>query len=212
MVRRRLRGERTDLECINTVCELVAAGCTLITSRVWVGVNALTWHNWREANHHRILEKYKVAVQCYLEHMADATLEILEKLKRDRDAALKKYNAELREYRRALRDYEVAPKDAKLEKPVEPVYDGPSEFDIRIADMRVRERNFHLEKRYPDFANKSEVTSTGRTSILQEINIREAKTPAEAMWIYQRLIELEAGLRLLWLGQARHGKPWPGRG
>jgi hypothetical protein len=58
---RRRRGTRTDEDCVNHVCELVACGMTCKAARDHVGVPAITWYYWRRDNVARTLEKYELA-------------------------------------------------------------------------------------------------------------------------------------------------------
>ena len=77
-VLRRKRGNRTDRDCIDEICELIAQGITVMASVRYVGVPYATWHKWIHLNHERAGEKYEFAYTCHLEAMADRTLQIYE--------------------------------------------------------------------------------------------------------------------------------------
>jgi hypothetical protein len=68
---RRVRGLRTDEDCISEVCELVACGVTCKAARAAIGIPTITWYKWRTANHCNLREKYAYALQCNLAEIAD---------------------------------------------------------------------------------------------------------------------------------------------
>ncbi len=70
-VRRRARGAKTDAQCVNEVCALVAQGLTLKTALRVVGVPQVTWYMWRQDNVAQLLEKFEFANVCNLDGMAD---------------------------------------------------------------------------------------------------------------------------------------------
>jgi hypothetical protein len=181
---RRKRGVRTDEDCINEVCELISRGITATASVRFVGVPWATWQAWLKKNHEQARDKYEFAYSCHLEVMADNTLRIFEQLKAERDAALKAYN----EAHRVWREWKPPAKEPKTPRPPEPIYEGPTDLDVRLASERVKARQWHLERRHEKFRAKHSVEQTAPVSILQEINIREAKTPEEAMRAYAKLI------------------------
>jgi hypothetical protein len=78
---RRLRGERTDEDCVDEICEHVAKGLTLKSALTWIGVPELGWYIWKRENVHDIKAKYAAAQQCFLDNMADATIDVLEELR-----------------------------------------------------------------------------------------------------------------------------------
>src|SRR6266511_3104903 len=80
-VTQRKRGNRTDRDCTDEVCELIALGITVMASVRYVGVPYETWHKWNKLNHEQAREKYEFAYNCHLEAMADRTLQIYEELK-----------------------------------------------------------------------------------------------------------------------------------
>ena len=183
--KRRKRGVRTDSDCINEICELVSQGITATASVRFVGVPWATWQAWLKKNHEQARDKYEFAYSCHLEVMADNTLRIFEQLKAERDAALKAYN----EAHRVWREWKPPAQEPKTPRPPEPIYEGPTDLDVRLASERVKARQWHLERRHEKFRAKHSVEQTARVSILQEINIREAKTPEEAMRAYAKLID-----------------------
>jgi hypothetical protein len=52
-VKRRKRGARTDRDCIDEICELIAQGATATSSVRYVGVSWATWQKWLKLNHER---------------------------------------------------------------------------------------------------------------------------------------------------------------
>jgi len=83
--KRRKRGARTDLDCINEICELIAQGITVMAAVRYVGVPYATWHKWVKLNHEQSREKFEFAYFAHLEAMADRTLQIYEDLKTQRE-------------------------------------------------------------------------------------------------------------------------------
>jgi hypothetical protein len=63
----RKRGNRTDRDCIDEICELIAQGITVMASVRYVGVPYATWHKWTKLNHEQAREKYEFAYICHLE-------------------------------------------------------------------------------------------------------------------------------------------------
>ena len=84
---RRTRGERSDEDCINEICELVARGLTLKTALTWIGVPELGWYIWKREDAHDVRAKYAMAQQCFLDDLADATIDVFEELKAKFEAA-----------------------------------------------------------------------------------------------------------------------------
>jgi hypothetical protein len=73
-VKRRKRGARTDNDCINEICELVAQGITATAASRYVGVPWAMWQSWLKKNHEQAREKFDFSYGSHLEVMADATL------------------------------------------------------------------------------------------------------------------------------------------
>jgi hypothetical protein len=143
-VTQRKRGNRTDRDCIDEICELIAQGITVMASVRYVGVPYATWHKWTKLNHEQAREKYEFAYICHLEAMADRTLQIYEELKALRESEMAKFIA--------AHDAWCDKVDAlaKGEKaPREPVYRGPSEWELSLAEKRVSVRKWQLELRKP---------------------------------------------------------------
>jgi hypothetical protein len=86
--KRRKRGARSDRDCIDEACSLIAQGITTMAAVKYVGVPYATWHKWIKNNHEQAKEKYEFAYTCHLEAMADRTLQIYEELKALRESAL----------------------------------------------------------------------------------------------------------------------------
>jgi hypothetical protein len=73
--------------------------------------------------------------------------------------------------------------------PREPVYRGPSEWELSLAEKRVSIRKWQLELRHAKFQRKQHVENTVRTdvTISHEINLK--RDPREAMSEYLKLID-----------------------
>jgi hypothetical protein len=173
--KRRKRGARTDRDCINEICELVSQGITATASVKYVGVPWVTWHKWLKLNHEQAREKYEFAYLCHLEAMADRTLQIYEELEAQRESALHEFYQAHDAWRNKVDTLEKGEKP-----PREPVYRGPTEWELSLAEKRVAVRKWQLELRHAKFQRKHQLETHQRVSILQEINIRDARTPEEA--------------------------------
>ena len=185
------RGARTDLDCINEICEIVAQGITATAAVKFVGVPWATWHKWLKLNHHEANERYDFAVIAHLEAMADKTLLIYEELKAKREAAKEKYNAALQEWRLAQRNYETTlrkwrnsdavnrPPEPVCEGPTEPIYDGPEEWELSLAEKRVKVRQWQLEARAAQFRKKQDLNNNNNTvrCTVHEVKINDLQTP-----------------------------------
>jgi hypothetical protein len=182
-VKRRKRGARTDRDCIDEICELIAQGITATASVKYVGVPWATWHKWVKLNHEQAREKYEFAYTCHLEVMADRTLQIYEELKAQRESEMSKFVAAHDAWRDQMDNLEKNKKP-----PREPIYRGPTEWELSLAEKRVSIRKWQLELRHAKFQRKHQFESTQNISVLQEINIRDARSPQEAMAMYARLI------------------------
>jgi hypothetical protein len=68
---RRKRGARTDRDCIDEICELIAQGITATASVRFVGVPWATWQAWLKQNHQQANEKFEFAYTAHLEVMSD---------------------------------------------------------------------------------------------------------------------------------------------
>jgi hypothetical protein len=116
--------------------------------------------------------------------MADRTLQIYDELKAQRESEMSKFIAAHDAWCDRMDNLE------KNEKPPrEPIYRGPTEWELSLAEKRVAVRKWQLELRHAKFQRKHQLETHQRVSILQEINIRDARTPEEAMKLYQRLID-----------------------
>ena len=121
--------------------------------------------------------------------MADRTLQIYEDLKTQREIARKKYFDDHRKWR-----HEVAELGKDDKRPAEPVYEGPEEWELSIAEKRVKVRQWQLEARHEKFRRKQEVEHKETRSVYNEINVRDARTPEEGMRAYAKTDRIEAGL------------------
>ena len=131
-VMRRQRGSRTDRDCIDEICELIAQGITVMASTRYVGVRYATWHKWTKFNHEQAQEKYEFAHLCHLDAMADRTLQIYEDLKALRESEMSKFVAEHDAWRAKVDNLQEGER-----RPVEPVYRGPTEWELSLAEKRV---------------------------------------------------------------------------
>jgi hypothetical protein len=89
--KRRKRGARTDRDCIEEICELIAQGITATASVRYVGVPWATWQKWLKTNHEDAAAQYEFAYTSHLEVMADRTLQIYEELKAQRESAMAEF-------------------------------------------------------------------------------------------------------------------------
>jgi hypothetical protein len=181
--RRRKRGNRTDRDCIDEACDLIARGITATASIKYVGVPWATWQKWLKTNHERAAEQYEFAYTSHLEVMADRTLQIYEELKAQRESEMTKFIAAHDAWRDQMDNLEKNKKP-----PREPVYRGPTEWELSLAEKRVSVRKWQLELRHAKFQRKHQIETTQDISVLQEINIRDARSPQEAMAMYTKLI------------------------
>jgi Bacteriophage Sf6, terminase small subunit-like len=153
-VKRRKRGARSDRDCIDEICEIISAGITAKAACEYVGVPWATWQYWRRNNVENAREKSDFAYERQLEEIADAILDIFDELKEQQDAALKAY-------REAYKAWETwKPSVQQKERPPAPSYRGPSELDIRIANQRVKTRQWYFERLQKKFANRRVVEQT----------------------------------------------------
>jgi hypothetical protein len=59
--KRRKRGDRSDRDCIDEICELIAQGITATASVKYVGVPWATWQKWLKLNHEDAAVQYEFA-------------------------------------------------------------------------------------------------------------------------------------------------------
>ena len=147
-VRRRKRGARSDSDCIDEICDLIASGITAKAACEYVGVPWATWQYWRRNNVENARGKSDLAYELHLQLLADLTLDIIDQLAEQRDAAKKTYH----EAYEAWRTWK--PSEQQKERPPAPTYMGPSELDLRIAEQCVKTRQWHFERLQKKFANR----------------------------------------------------------
>jgi hypothetical protein len=179
----RKRGARTDDDCINEICELVAQGITATASVRYVGVPYTTWYAWLRKNHERARDKYNLAYEFHLEAMADKPLRILLQLKAEREAALKVYYAAQDKWQEECK---VSPKGDRL--PPEPRYRGPAEWELKAAVEQLKAWQWHLTSRHEKF--KQVIEQRGGVTISHELNLK--RDPREAMREYLKLIDVRS--------------------
>ena len=68
--------------------------------------------------------------------------------------------------------------------PQEPLYEGPTEWELRRASDEFKARSWHLERRHEKFAatRKHVIEQSGGVTISHELNL--SKDPREAMRSY----------------------------
>lgn len=200
-VLRRIRGDLTDEACVNRICELFARGVTIKKACKHIGVPPTLWGEWLRNNTADINTKYEFARKRYLDQQASEIFDLVDELRRERTGALKSYNAELRTYRSELALWNAAKKskeeieagatDDRGPRPVEPVYDGPQELDVRIVEMAVRHRQWNLELGDPNYMPKTK--SEQNVNVTQNIyqSVRDAPTAEEGMKRYSAILDLK---------------------
>jgi hypothetical protein len=184
-VLRRARGALTNEACVNRICDLIARGVTETEARRYIGVSARDWGRWRLHNESNLLEKIAFAIKLQHIATADECIKILSQLRAERRVALQSYNKAMREYRCELAEWNAAPKGERGECPAEPLYEGPSELDVRMDVAMVTHLQWKLESLSEEHTPKKDVNVT--QNIYQEI--RDAKTPQEAMQSYIKIID-----------------------
>jgi hypothetical protein len=180
--KRRLRGNREDRDCIEEICELLAQGITLTAATRFVGVPWMTWHGWVKRNHKGAGDCYREVYPMHLDAMADQTLMVFEEMKEQRKKALAEYHAAHDEWR------EWSKQSEDDRRPPEPLYKGPSELDVSMADKECRVWQWQLERLHAKFRSKHENYINNTTSVVHEINVHDATTPEEAMAVYKRML------------------------
>ena len=148
-VKRRKRGARSDSDCIDEICDLIASGITAKAACEYVGVPWATWQYWRRNNIENARGTSDFAYKCHLDAIADSATDILVQLGRQHDAALKAY----REAYKAWQTWE--PSEQQRERPPAPSYQGPTELSLRIAKQCVKTRQWYFERLQKKFASRS---------------------------------------------------------
>ena len=186
-VKRRKRGNRTDRDCIDEICELIAQSITVMAATRYVGVPYATWHKWIKLNHEQAGEKYEFAYICHLEAMADRTIQIYEELKAQRKSEMAKFIA--------AHDAWCAKVDTlgdDEKQPREPKYRGPTEWELALAEKRVSIRKWQLELRHAKFQRRQYGGNTLVVNVNKNIyqEVRDAGSPEEAMKQYAAILDL----------------------
>lgn len=178
---RRKRGTRTDLDCINEICEIVAQGITATAAVKYVGVPWATWQKWLKLNHQEARERFDFAYTAHLEVMADRTIQIYEELKAKREAAQQKHGNEMRMWR-----IQCSKLRKNQRQPPPPAYEGPSEWELSLAEKQVSVRKWHLASRHEKFKKALDAAAARSTEI--NLNVR-IETKEEA-----RQVLIESGM------------------
>ena len=113
-VMRRARGDKSDIECVNEICGLIAEGMIVTKAVKTAKVPWPTWHAWVQLNHCRAKDRYEVAYQMHLEAMADRTHTLIEEMEAERKTCMDRFHAEYESWRAG---------DDKARPP--PIYKGP---------------------------------------------------------------------------------------
>jgi hypothetical protein len=183
---RRARGDKSDIECINEVCGLVAEGMKVVDAVKYVKLPWSTWHAWVQQNFLRTKDRYAVAYEMHLERMADETQRIYETLVEERRVCREKYYNAHREWR----NWDEAEHGGK-KRPLEPIYEGPTEWELNAAKLRVLGMHIHLKSGLDRFKDKTETTMNinDKRSLVHEVTIKKDETAEEALREYHKLIE-----------------------
>ena len=121
----------------------MARDLTLKMALTWVGVPELGWYIWNRNDVHGIKAKYAVAQQCNLDNMADARIDAFEELKAKFEAAQEAHIQEIVEWEK----WSPPADNPDMRRPPPPVYKGPTEMNLKIAEARVKTRQWMLENR-----------------------------------------------------------------
>jgi hypothetical protein len=74
----------------------------------------------------------KFAIEMQHIASADECIKLLSQLRAERRTGFKSYNEAMRVYQQELSDWYAIPKDERGARPAEPVYDGPTDLDMRM--------------------------------------------------------------------------------
>lgn len=161
---RSLRGDRSDQDCVAEVCELVACGITRARACEAIGIPHTMWYRWKRLGLYNIPALYEFAKECQLDMLADRTLDIA-----DEDFVDPEYDS-----------------DGNLMPGSRSIAD-----QIKIREMRIRIKQWHLARLDARFADKKVVdqTVTSVTSISQKLDVK--MSPSEAMKEYVKMLELK---------------------
>ena len=182
-VARRKRGARTDEDCIHEICELISRGILGIVATEFVGVPWSTWHAWIRRNHCRAKELHDLAYEFHLEAMADKIHHVYLELKAKREASMQDYYRRRREWVDSVESLEKGKR-----APIEPVYEGPAEWELKAAEDQVKAWQWHLEMRHDKFKKQqAEHVVRGEVTVSHELNLK--RDPQMAMREYLKLID-----------------------
>ena len=181
-VLRRARGALTNEASVNRICDLIARGVTETDARRYVGVCATDWGQWQRHNECHVNEKLAFAIELQHVASADECVRLLSKLREERRTALKNYNEAMREHNREMSDWYSVPKDERGERPVEPVYEGPTELDMKMDVAMITHLQWKLESLSKQHTPKKETNINLNQNIYEEI--MTATTEQDAMRSY----------------------------
>lgn len=183
-VARRKRGARTDEDCINEICELISRGILGTVATEFVGVPWSTWHAWIRRNHCRAKELHDIAYEFHLEAMADKIHRVYLELKAKREMCMQDYYRRRREWVDSVGSLEKGKR-----APIEPVYEGPAEWELKAAEDQVKAWQWHLEMRHDKFKKtQAEHVVRGEVTVSHELNLK--RDPQLAMREYLKLIDV----------------------
>jgi hypothetical protein len=158
---RRTRGERTDEDCINEVCELVCRGITVTSALKLVGVPTLLWYTWKKTNQDNIVEKFEFAYTVHLEVRADEIFDIVDE---PLEAPILNEKGEV---------IYIDEKGERIKQP------PPYGVQLSKRAQQVQAREFFLERLVKQFMPKTVHVNANFYS-----EIKSATTPQQAMQKY----------------------------
>lgn len=183
---RRKRGTRDDEDTVQEILLMYAQGATLTEVLKHVGLPYVTWHKWRTEDRHQLKARYEFAHVCHLEAMADKTLLVFEQLEARRNACMAEFKVKHDAWVETMNAW--VSDDEKTARPIEPIYWGPSEWDLNSAREKAKVWDRHLAVGLERFKKMDTVTHNINTSILHTIDVKNID-PEKALATYHRLIE-----------------------
>ena len=152
----------------------------------YIGLPYATWHKWRKENYFNAGKMFDFAHQCHLEAMADKTLQVFLQLEAKRESCMAEFKQKHDEWEKQMNERAL---DARA--PVEPIYWGPSEWELSSAREKAKMWHTHLQAGLERFRKQQDITHNinSNQSVLHEVVIKKDKFPADALRAYHKLIE-----------------------
>lgn len=185
---RRKRGTREDEDTVQEILLMYAQGATMTEVLKHVGLPYVTWHKWRDEDRHQLKVRYAFAHVCHLEAMADKTLLVFEELEAKREECMAIFKTKHDAWVTTMNEWE-AEKHPDIARPIEPIYWGPSEWELNSAREKAKIWNTHLAVGLERFKKMDTVDVNINQNILHTIDMKTLDTPEEAMKAYTKLIE-----------------------